>query len=123
MNEPLRAVAWRSGDLADIAERAVRRLDGGNCYMVGYHVTSAMIDAGLEPVLCHGIVGAGDNRHGHGWVEVDGWAVDFANGNAAVLPVGAYRRLGRVEAEEVDSYEPAEVRDHVLSTEHFGPWR
>ena len=95
----------------------------GNCYEVAYRIAMAGGVAARDGRvwrLCHGLVEGGGKRHGHAWVEADGWALEFSNGESVVVPADVYRRLGKVT--DVQEYEWHEAAAASVRERHFGPW-
>lgn len=95
----------------------------GNCYEV--HVD--FLREAVEPHeragwrLCHGTVtNARGQELGHCWLEHDGFAYDFSNGNSFRMEVDEFRRI--THARDVSVYTSREVSVNILTHGHLGPW-
>ena len=76
--------------------------------------------------LVHGIVsGQGPLtgiRFGHAWIEHEGVVLDISCGKERRMPQELYYALGKISHEGSFYYSREQAREHVLKTEHWGPW-
>ena len=95
----------------------------GDCYEVHAAFLRDEVDRSEEAGwrLCHGTVtNAAGQAIGHCWLEHDGYAYDFSNGNHFEFEVAEFRQI--TQARDVRSYTPEEVSINIIRHRHCGPW-
>ena len=95
----------------------------GDCYEVHAAFLRDEVDRSEEDgwVLCHGTVtNAAGHAIRHCWLEHDGHAYDFSNGNSFEFEVDEFRRITQVR--DVRTYTPEEVSINIIRHRHCGPW-
>ena len=72
--------------------------------------------------LCHGTVtNAAGAAVDHCWLEHNGFAYDFSNGNRFEFPADEYRRM--TKAKNITSYTSEEISINIIRHGHYGPWQ
>ena len=95
----------------------------GNCYETAFRIImdGDVVERELRDWrLVHALVENATQRHGHAWVEVDGWAIDFASGEERVVPADEYRRA--VKASDVREYTWDKAAGAAVRGRNFGAW-
>ena len=92
----------------------------GECYESAgqFMMESALTGSGLNATMIHGTVSMGDQRIGHGWVEIGDVVYDGTH--TQFFDRDSYREF--TEAETEHEYNWEECADHMARTEHWGPW-
>lgn len=96
----------------------------GNCYEVHVRFLRENVDdVELDDWrLCHGTVtNAQGVALGHCWLESNGFAYDFSNGNTFRSPVATFREV--TAASGVTEYTSEEVSVNIIRSGHYGPWK
>ena len=95
----------------------------GDCYEVHVQFLREEVDPHEQGdwLLCHGTVtNAGGQAIAHCWLEHNGFAYDFSNGNRFGFPVGRFRKI--TKACNITSYTSEQVSVNVIRHRHYGPW-
>jgi hypothetical protein len=96
----------------------------GDCYEAHIRFLREEVDKDQQDdwILCHGTVtNAAGNEIEHCWLEHNGFAYDFSNGNRFEFPVSEFRKI--TKARHVTVYSSEEVSVNVIRHGHFGPWK
>lgn len=95
----------------------------GDCYEVHIRFLRDEVDKHEQDdwTLCHGTVtnAAGDEVK-HCWLEHNGYAYDFSNGNRFEFPSDEYHEI--TKARDVTRYTSEEISVNVIKYRHYGPW-
>ena len=95
----------------------------GDCFKVAANI---VVHGLPDATLCHGQPirrgPEGGDRYWHAWVELDGTAIDRANGLDIELAAATYYLIGNIEADKVLRYTREEAVRYMLETGHYGPW-
>ena len=112
----------------------------GNCFAASgifLLLYATEMDEESRLVLCHGIPTNTDTgeRYGHAWVEVqkknlaDWWMTvavldpSFGDGpHPFEVPAGLYYRKGKIDQEEVVTYDLDQSIKLLENKDHWGPW-
>ncbi len=104
----------------------------GDCFEVSgrfilnirYKESAASLDEDSDFKLVHAIVmnSVTGDPMSHAWLEVNGMAMDLANGKSALLPREHYYELGKPVHGTIHKYTPKEASEKMLESGHFGPW-
>ncbi len=95
----------------------------GDCYEVHAKFITLELEPGEEKgwLLCHGtIINGFGQTIGHCWLEHDGRAYDFSNGNSFEFGADEYRQI--TQARDVQTYEANDVSVNIVRQGHYGPW-
>lgn len=100
-----------------------RKQARGDCYKVSYQLFSKLWRVkGVR--LVHGnVVGQGTIKglvYGHGWVELNGYVLDFSNGMYRCIPRDVYYAIGKIQ--KVIRYNKKQVREHAIKYQTYGAW-
>jgi hypothetical protein len=92
----------------------------GECYESAgqFMMEAALTGSGLNAKMVHGTVSMGDQRIGHGWVEIGDVVYDGTH--TQFFDRDSYREF--TEAETEHEYDWEECSKHMLRTENWGPW-
>ena len=99
----------------------------GECYGSAgqFMMEAALMDSGalfrlmgLNAKMIHGTVSMGDQRIGHGWVEIGDVVYDGTH--TQFFDRDSYREF--TEAETEHEYDWEECSKHMVRTENWGPW-
>lgn len=114
----------------------------GDCFQVALHLV--LEDPSLT--LCHGLPVGQDGppgstatpgeRYWHAWVERTDellmmnheepititTAIDRSNDKDITMPAVMYRKIGRMEEDDIFTYTGEEARVMMLEFKHYGPW-
>jgi hypothetical protein len=95
----------------------------GDCYEAHVRFLREQVEEEEQDdwTLCHGTVAnASGEPIEHCWLEANGYAYDFSNGNYFALPADRYREL--TKATNVIAYTSNEVSFNIIRHGHYGPW-
>ena len=99
-------------------------LNGGDCYEI--HGRAVLFDqkyAEAKLVHCIAILTRPPyKKFAHCYIEMNGMAIDFSNGNNAIIPIGLYQAVGRIDDSNCIRYTKEMVQEHILKTQHWGFW-
>ena len=92
----------------------------GECYESAgqFMMEAALTGSGLNAKMIHGTVKMGDQRIGHGWVEIGDVVYDGTH--TQFFDRDSYREF--TEAETEHEYDWEECSKHMVRTENWGPW-
>ena len=92
----------------------------GECYESAgqFMMEAALTGSGLNAKMIHGTVSMGDQRIGHGWVEIGDVVYDGTH--TQFFDRDSYREF--TEAETEHEYDWEECSKHMVRTENWGPW-
>jgi hypothetical protein len=95
----------------------------GDCYEVHIRFLREDVDQHEQDewLICHGTVTTATGAPiEHCWLEHDGKAYDFSNGNRFEFPVAEFRRI--TKARDITTYTSEEVSVNIIKHGHLGPW-
>jgi hypothetical protein len=96
----------------------------GDCYEVHIRFLRDEVDECEQDdwLVCHGTVtNASGNSIEHCWLEHNGYAYDFSNGNRFEFPVDEFRQI--TKARDITTYTSEEISVNVIKHGHYGPWK
>lgn len=100
------------------------RVQKGDCYEVHVRFLREDVDKHEQDdwLVCHGTVtNAAGRTIEHCWLEHNGNAYDFSNGNRFEFPADEFRQM--TKARNITTYTSEQVSVNIVKHGHFGPWK